>query len=139
MFSLFPQGLFGALLSLGWASLLCVFPDSNVQEAVWRDVAEILCLRFLFLFLLTPLMQARVLPAPAALGFLVLGHVWYFMLHKRWEGLGSDAPRTRVAVLVKHSSFLQADPSFPEPGVALALLNVLPVRCWKSRVGLGAD
>lgn len=43
-----------------------------------------------------------------------------------------------MAVLVKLSGFLQADPSFPEAGVALALLNVLPFRCWKSRVCLGA-
>lgn len=61
-----------------------------MQEALWRDVAEILCLHFLFLFLLTPLVQARVLPAWAALAFLVLVHVWDFVLQERQEGLVFD-------------------------------------------------
>lgn len=136
-----------------WAGHLSCecFLTPNVQEGLWRDVEEILCLHFLFLFLLTPLMQAHVLPARAASGFLVLGQVWCFMLYKRWERLVFDHqcrpgrcpmrlawPGTGVAVLVKHSGFLQADPSFPGAGVALALLNVLPLRCWESRVGLDA-
>lgn len=45
-------------------------------------------------------------------------------------------PGTGVAVLVEQRGF--SDPSFPEAGVALALLNVLPFRCWESGVGLGA-
>lgn len=82
----FPRGCLGPCSA--WAGhLSCVcFLTPNVQEAVWRDVAEILCLHFLFLFLLTPLMQARVLPAPVALGFLLLGHGWYFMLYKNGKG-----------------------------------------------------
>lgn len=86
----FPRGCLGPCSAwAGHLSCECFLPP-NVQEAVWRDVAEILCLHFLFLFLLTPPRQPRVLPAPAALAFLVLGHVRWFMLYKRWEGLICD-------------------------------------------------
>lgn len=86
----FPRGCLGPCSA--WAGHLSreCFLTPNVQEVLGRDVAEILCLHFLFLFLLTPLVQARVLPARAALAFLVLVHVWDFVLQERWERLVFD-------------------------------------------------
>lgn len=151
----FPGGCLGpqhCSARAGHLSHQC-FLAPHVREVVLGDVAEILCLHFLFLFLLASPRQACALPARTALCALfwsISGHLYFIKDGKDWVFLIADfrqgdipcawvCPGAGVAVPgeARQLSVRLLRPS-QRSGWPMLLRNILPFGWQGCGVGLGA-